>query len=179
MALSWTAWVAGGLVARLLAIASLAMSVRFVYANHTDMFYDYDYNKLQSYTYAVAAAAIGMAVAALQVPVSVYLLCRSKRMTPSAVVLDVSMYADMAAGLVLASAVGAGFGATDDVLQFMEHGVDYSGDDRTRVKDDLTGYFHRAIVAVVFLLVGMVLSVCAAVASTRLRARASDDSADA
>lgn len=41
-----TAWIAGGLLARLLATAVLLMSVRFMLANHT-----YSILKLQSYTY--------------------------------------------------------------------------------------------------------------------------------
>lgn len=53
MALSRTAWIAGGLVARLLMIAVLAMAVQSRYANkaHYD-FKDAGYNnELQSYTY--------------------------------------------------------------------------------------------------------------------------------
>lgn len=36
-----------------------------------------------------------MAGGVLQVPVAVYLLCKSKRMTPSALVLDISLCADV------------------------------------------------------------------------------------
>lgn len=49
----WTAWVGAGLLARLLMLAALLMSVRFVLANHTDVLLtDNDYYKLQSYKYA-------------------------------------------------------------------------------------------------------------------------------
>jgi hypothetical protein len=95
MALSRTAWIVAGLGARLLMIAVLAMTVQLTVANHTRRTYDDDFYKLQSYSYAVAAAVIGIASCALQVPVAVYLLCRSKRVTPSALVLDASMYADV------------------------------------------------------------------------------------
>lgn len=44
-----TAWIGGGLLARLLMVAVLLMSVRFVLANHTDLDYPGGYNKLQSY----------------------------------------------------------------------------------------------------------------------------------
>jgi hypothetical protein len=53
MAMSrWTAWVAAGLLARLLMIAVLLMSVRFVLANHTEVeLINIGYYKLQSYSY--------------------------------------------------------------------------------------------------------------------------------
>jgi hypothetical protein len=91
----WTAWVAAGLLARLLMIVVLLMSVRFVLANHANLeLIDLDY-KLQSYSYVVAAAILGLAGSALQIPVAIYLMCKSKRMTTSAMVLDISMGADM------------------------------------------------------------------------------------
>lgn len=49
--------------------------------------------------YAVVAAVVGMAGSLLQTPVAVYLLCRGKRMTPSSLILDVSMYADIVRAL--------------------------------------------------------------------------------
>ena len=45
--------------------------------------------------YAVVAAVVGMAGSVLLIPVAVYLLCRSKRMTSRSLILDVSMYADI------------------------------------------------------------------------------------
>jgi hypothetical protein len=72
---------------------------------------------------------------------------------------------------LLASGVGAGFGATDDALRYVHH-VRW---DDTRTKDDLIDYYNKAIVPVVFLLVGMVLSMAATVVSARLRARATAD----
>ena len=48
----WTAWVAAGLLARLLMIAVLLMSVRFVLANQPDVeLHGIDYYKLRSYSY--------------------------------------------------------------------------------------------------------------------------------
>ena len=48
----WTAWVAAGLLARLLVIAVLLTSVRFVLANHPDVeLHGIDYYKLRSYSY--------------------------------------------------------------------------------------------------------------------------------
>ena len=49
--------------------------------------------------YAVVAAVVGMAGSVLQIPVAVYLLCRSKRMTSRSLILDVSMYADIVRAL--------------------------------------------------------------------------------
>lgn len=43
----------------------------------------------------MVAAAVGMAGSLLQIPVAVYLLCKSKRMTPSTLILDASAYADI------------------------------------------------------------------------------------
>jgi hypothetical protein len=156
----------------------------------------------------VVAAVVGMAGSLLQTPVAVYLLCRGKRMmTPSSLILDVSMYADIVRALdrtaipyrryillhscaigfnsivmvqvvtvVLASGVGAGFGATDDVLEYVEHGSRWAEE----ATQDLVKYYHKGLIAIVFLLIGMVLSVCATVVSTRLRVRAAsnDDIAD-
>lgn len=78
--------------------------------------------------------------------------------------------------VVLASGVGAGFGATDDVLEYVEHGSRWAEE----ATQDLVKYYHKGLIAIVFLLIGMVLSVCATVVSTRLRVRAAsnDDIAD-
>lgn len=58
MALSRTAWIAGGLVARLLLIAVLALTVQSRFSNRT--YYDFKAagynNDLQSYTYVVVSA---------------------------------------------------------------------------------------------------------------------------
>ncbi|TVU29623.1 hypothetical protein EJB05_21198, partial [Eragrostis curvula] len=181
MAMSQTGWIAIGLGARLVMFAALAMSVQLKYRNRTK--YDYgpfdNFNQLQSYTYAVAAAAIGMAGSVLQTPVSVYLLCKRKLVTSASVLLlDISMYTDIVVTVVLASGVGAGFGATDDVLQYVNHWRktwSWYDNDTSR---DLVDYYHKGAIAIVFLLVGMVLSLAATVVSTRLRTRASNDSDD-
>ncbi|XP_066320466.1 CASP-like protein 4D1 [Miscanthus floridulus] len=173
MALSRMAWIAAGLLARLLMIAVLAMTVQSRFANRVH--YDFKAagynNDLQSYTYVVVAAVVGMAGSVLQIPVAVYLLCRSKRMTPRSLILDVSMYADIVVTVVMASGVGAGFGATDDVLEYVKHGSRW-GDDATQ---DLVKYYQKGVIAIVFLLIGMLLSVCATVVSTRLRVRAASN----
>ena len=71
----------------------------------------------------------------------------------------------------MVSGVGAGFGATVDALRYV-HPVTW-WDDTTR--QDLIRYYGKAYVPVIFLLVGMVLSVAATVISARLRARAAND----
>ncbi|XP_066328978.1 CASP-like protein 4D1 [Miscanthus floridulus] len=176
MALSRTAWIAAGLLARLLMIAVLAMTVQSRFANRVH--YDFKAagynNDLQSYTYAVVAAVVGMAGSVLQIPVAVYLLCRSKRMTSRSLILDVSMYADIVVTVVLASAVGAGFGATDDVLAYVKHGSRWEED----ATQDLVKYYQKGLIAIVFLLIGTLLSVCATVVSTRLRVRAASNDID-
>ena len=73
--------------------------------------------------------------------------------------------------VLLASGVGAGFGATIDALRYVHHVTWW--DDATR--QDLIRYYGKAYVPVIFLLVGMVLSVAATVVSARLRARAAND----
>uniref|UniRef100_A0A804PJX9 CASP-like protein n=1 Tax=Zea mays TaxID=4577 RepID=A0A804PJX9_MAIZE len=157
MALSRTAWIAGGLVARLLLIAVLALTVQSRFSNRT--YYDFKAagynNDLQSYTYGQAD---------------------DDAQAPSSLILDVSMYADIVVTVVLASGVGAGFGATDDVLEYVEHGSRWAEE----ATQDLVKYYHKGLIAIVFLLIGMVLSVCATVVSTRLRVRAAsnDDIAD-
>nr|XP_051211557.1 CASP-like protein 4D1 [Lolium perenne] len=173
MAMSrWTAWVAAGLLARLLMIAVLLMSVRFVLANHTEVeLINIDYYKLQSYSYVVASAIIGLAGSVLQIPVALYLLCKSKRMTTSAMILDISMGADMVISLVLTSGVSAGFGATNDVLHYV-NGATWKD---PAVQKILKDYYGRAIVALILLLVGMLLSICATAVSARLRSKAIND----
>ncbi|WVZ74959.1 hypothetical protein U9M48_023072 [Paspalum notatum var. saurae] len=176
MALSQTAWMAAGLGARLLMIAFLAMTVQLALANHTRLTYSDDWCKLPSYTYMVAAAVIGMACSVLlQLPVAVYLLFKSKRTTPSALLLDISLSADMVATVLLASGVGAGFGATDAALRYTRY---MTWDDDGETRKDLIDYYDKAELPAVFLLIGMVLSMAATVASTRLRARATNDHAD-
>ncbi|KAL6634589.1 hypothetical protein ACP70R_027260 [Stipagrostis hirtigluma subsp. patula] len=169
------AWVGAGLGLRLLMLAVLAMSLRLKLANNIHTKYDFraaGYNvELQSYMYAVAAALFGMVGGVLQVPVAVYLLCKSRRTTPSVLALDASMYADIVVTVVLASGAGAGFGATNDVVEYTKHASPWEGD----AQQDLVRYYQKGSVAIVFLLVGMLLSLCATVVSTRLRARATDD----
>uniref|UniRef100_A0ACD5ZEV7 Uncharacterized protein n=1 Tax=Avena sativa TaxID=4498 RepID=A0ACD5ZEV7_AVESA len=168
----WTAWVAAGLLARLLMIAVLLMSVRFLLANHTDVaLTDNDFYKLQTYPYVVASGMLGVAGSVLQIPVAIYLMCKSKRMATSPMILDISMGADMVVSLVLTSGVSAGFGATNDVLRYVR-GVRW--DDPT-VKKILEDYYDRAIVALIFLLAGMLLSICATAVSARLRSKAIND----
>jgi hypothetical protein len=78
--------------------------------------------------------------------------------------------------VVLASGVGAGFGATDDVVEYVKkHGSRWGDGDVTQ---DLVKYYQKGVIAIVFLLIGMVLSVCATVVSTRLRVRAASDDDD-
>ncbi|KAF6987710.1 hypothetical protein CFC21_005330 [Triticum aestivum] len=167
-----TGWIAAGLVARLLMVAVLLMSVRFVLANYIHWDYTQGTYKLQSYTYVVASAVVGTAGSVLQIPVAMYLLCKSKRAIPSAMILDISMHADIVISIVLASGVGAGFGATNDVLRYVRAS---KWEGRQQEEQALINYYNRAIVPVVFLLVGMVLSICATAVSARLRARAMND----
>ncbi|KAI5016917.1 hypothetical protein ZWY2020_037295 [Hordeum vulgare] len=169
-----TGWIAAGLLARLLTMAVLLMSVRFVLANYVHWDYAQDNYKLQSYTYVVASAVVGTAGSLLQIPVAMYLLCKSKRAIPSAIILDISMHADILISVVLASGVGAGFGATNDVLRYVRAG-DWEREGKQQEQQALINYLNRAFIPVVFLLVGMVLSICATVVSARLRARATND----
>ncbi|KAM3400127.1 hypothetical protein ACQJBY_005176 [Aegilops geniculata] len=168
-----TGWIAAALLARLLMVAVLLMSVRFVLSNYVHWDHTQGIYKLQSYTYVVASAVVGAAGSVLQIPVAMYLLCKSKRAIPSAMILDISMHTDIVISVVLASGVGAGFGATNDVLRYVRAS---KWEGRQQEEQALINYYNRAIVPVVFLLVGMVLSICATVVSARLRARAINDS---
>ena len=76
--------------------------------------------------------------------------------------------------VVLASGVGAGFGATDDVLEYVKHGSRWEED----ATQDIVKYYQKGIIAIVFLLIGMLLSVCATVVSTRLWVRAASNDID-
>ncbi|CAL5057602.1 unnamed protein product [Urochloa decumbens] len=167
---SRAAWVGGVLVSRLLMVAVLVAAVLLTVNNDTKRKYADDFYKLESYSYTVAAAAIGMAGCALQVPVAVYLLCKSKRTTPSTLVLDVSMHLDVVVTVMLATGVGAGFGATVDALRYVRHSK--LPDDET--KQDFIRYYNKAFYPAVLLLAGMVLSMAATVVSARLRARAAN-----
>ncbi|XP_045087106.1 CASP-like protein 4D1 [Aegilops tauschii subsp. strangulata] len=167
-----TGWIAAGLLARLLMVAVLLMSVRFVLSNYIHWDHTQGIYKLQSYTYVVASAVVGAAGSVLQIPVAMYLLCKSKRAIPSAMILDISMHADIVSCCSAGSAA-AGFGATNDVLRYVRAS---KWEGRQQEEQALINYYNRAIVPVVFLLVGMVLSICATVVSARLRARAINDS---
>ncbi|XP_020164173.1 CASP-like protein 4D1 [Aegilops tauschii subsp. strangulata] len=136
----WTGFIAAGLLARLLMVAVLLMSVRFVLANYIHRDHTQGIYKLQSYTYVVASAVVGTAGSVLQIPVAMYLLCKSKRAITSAIILDISMRADIAISVVLASGVGAGFGATNDVLRYVRAG---EWDGRQEDKQALVNYLNR------------------------------------
>ncbi|CAO2039305.1 unnamed protein product [Urochloa humidicola] len=170
MKLPQKVWVAVGLVVRLLMVAALAFSVRLKLANNHVFGDGYRYSnggalELQSYTYAAATAgAAALAAMLLQLPLAVYHLFKQ----PRACFLDASAYADLAATVALASGVGAGFGATNDARR-MADGVLVGWDGAGREKWDLDAYYDRGAVAVVLLLVGMVLSLCASVVSARVR----------
>ncbi|KAM0844160.1 hypothetical protein ACQ4PT_057251 [Festuca glaucescens] len=174
-----TMWISSGLLARLLMMAVLLMSVRFILDNRLIYEDDVDYSgnlgvfKLQSHTYVVASAIVGTAGNLLQIPVAIYMQCKSKKTTPSAMILDTSMHADIAISVVLASGVGAGFGATNDVMRLIRAG---KWEFLQQVEQDLLSYYKRAILGVIFLLIGMLLSLCVTVVSARLRARAINDS---
>jgi hypothetical protein len=176
MALSQKAWVAAGLVARLLMAGFLAAFVFLKYANHVggDGGGGSPY-ELQSYAYAVVAAgAAALAAVLLQAPVAAYLLCRGGRGgPPSAAALDARVCADMAATVALASGVGAGFGATSDARHMVDNLVRWERGGSAR--GDLDAYYARGAVALVFLLAGMILSACASVVSARVRARAAGE----
>jgi hypothetical protein len=73
--------------------------------------------------------------------------------------------------LVLTSGVSAGFGATNDVLRYV-NGIVWTPPSAQGI---LKGYLGRAVVALVLLLVGMLLSMCATVVSVRLRSKAIND----
>ena len=49
----------------------------------------------RTYRYVVASAVVGTAGSVLQIPVAMYLLCKSKRAITSAIILDISMHADI------------------------------------------------------------------------------------
>ncbi|XBJ07313.1 hypothetical protein VPH35_012860 [Triticum aestivum] len=126
-----TGWIAAGLLARLLMVAVLLMSVRFVLSNYIHWDHTQGIYKLQSYTYVFLSS------------------CWQ------------------------AGSAAAGFGATNDVLRYVRAS---KWEGRQQEEQALINYYNRAIVPVVFLLVGMVLSICATVVSARLRARAINDS---
>ncbi|KAL6899261.1 hypothetical protein ACP4OV_005919 [Aristida adscensionis] len=174
LSLSRTAWIAVGLVSRLVMITVLVISVKLQHSNHVNDTYNSDaYYNLRSLAYARAVAFVGIAGALLQIPVAVYLIFKSRRMTASLLVLNISMYTDLVVSAVLVSGVGAGFGASNDALRII--GVlDWKRIEQSDATDDLGGYYGRANVAVVFLLIGMLLSMCASVVSARLRASAGD-----
>jgi hypothetical protein len=167
----WVA-VAVGLSARLLMAGALVCSVLLKYANHVGFGGGYE---LQSYTYAVVTAGAAAVGAVPQFFLAVHhLFCLARRgREPCAAALDASMYADVAATVALASGVGAGFGATNDVRRMADGLVRWEGGGGG-TKAELEAYYDRGTVAVVLLLVGMLLSVCASVVSARLRVRASE-----
>ena len=63
MALSWKAWIAAGMGARLLMIIVLAVSVPLTVHNHTKRDYGVDYYKLQSYSYVPSHLIVASLVA--------------------------------------------------------------------------------------------------------------------
>jgi hypothetical protein len=79
-----------------------------------------------------------------------------------------------AISVLLASGVGAGFGATNDVKRLIQ--AFNSWGLLPLVEHYLLRYYKRASIAVAFLLIGMLLSLCVTVVSARLRARAINDS---
>ncbi|KAL6899260.1 hypothetical protein ACP4OV_005918 [Aristida adscensionis] len=170
--LSRTAWIAVGLGARLLIIAVLIIAVKLQHDNHVSNSYNSDaYYNLHGLTYARVAAFVGMGGALLQIPVAVYLLFKSRKMMASLLVLNISMYADLVVSAVLVSGVGAGFGATNDALNIINV-LDWKRVDQGDATNDLGGYYGRANVAMVFLLIGTLISMGASVITVRLRASA-------
>ena len=89
-------------------------------------------------------------------------------MTTSAVILDISLGTDMVISLVLTSTVSAGFGVTNGVMRYVHRGTWTP----SSVEKILTDYYDRAIVVIIMLLVGMLLSIVATAVSTRLRSKA-------
>lgn len=77
--------------------------------------------------------------------------------------------------VVLATGVGAGFGATVDLLWYVKHATGWDQEGGVATQKMYIDYYGKAYLPLAFLLAGMVLSMAATVVSARLRARAAND----
>ncbi|KAF8653092.1 hypothetical protein HU200_062533 [Digitaria exilis] len=160
MALSRTAWIAAGVGVRLLMIAVLIITVKVTIANENK--YSWDgvadgFFKLRSYSYVPVPTPPPQSrtLSNLYAYISSVFVHRCPAVITG----------------VLATSVGAGFGATVDLLWYVDHVV-FTDGDTTRKK--YADYYSKAYVPLAFLVVGMVLSMAATVVSARLRARAAN-----
>ncbi|KAL3835283.1 hypothetical protein ACJIZ3_010019 [Penstemon smallii] len=138
------------LTARVGTLGSLIVSIALL--KTTDVTLDnvqlLTYKDFHSYKYMFYAMLIGLAYTVLQVPFAIYYMRRKKHMINNFSFLKFVFYADKVMVFVLATGVGAAFGATMD-LKKVRWEVDNS-----RLQD----FFTMIYVSAAFLLVGCLTS---------------------
>ncbi|XP_068661239.1 CASP-like protein 4D1 [Aristolochia californica] len=82
------------------------------------------FNDVYAYRYLLSAAVIGCSYTLLQIPFAVYFFSMGKRMGGNEGLLHFDLFADKVITLLLASGVGAGFGATVDFKKILDSVVD-------------------------------------------------------
>ncbi|KAI3453216.1 hypothetical protein Pfo_009879 [Paulownia fortunei] len=137
------------LTARVVTMASLIVSVAVLKTNDAtlDDGYVLSYKDFRSYKYMFYVMVIGIGYTLLQIPFAIYYMWKKKHLINSFGFLQFDFYADKIMALLLATGVGAAFGATLDMKK-------YTDDSESKIQDFLT----MAYIPAAFLLVGCLAS---------------------
>ncbi|XP_034704239.1 CASP-like protein 4D1 [Vitis riparia] len=110
------------LVLRILTLISISISFIVLITNTTTLSSDYGKVKLHfkdvySYRYMVFTLVVGFAYTLLQIAFTIYQVCMGKRLSSGDGLYQFDFYGDKVVSYVLATGVGAAFGATIDLKE--------------------------------------------------------------
>ncbi|CAK9170475.1 unnamed protein product [Ilex paraguariensis] len=141
-------------VARVVTFVSAIIAFAVMKTNNaTTNQYRLRYKDISSYRYALLTMVVGVAYSLLQIPFAIYYLITGKRLVNRYAFLQFDFYGDKVTLVILASGIGAVFGATTDL-------------DRAYNAENFGDFFSMAYLSAGFLLIGTVSSGVSSVISS-------------
>ncbi|KAI3453218.1 hypothetical protein Pfo_009881 [Paulownia fortunei] len=152
------------LIVRLITLASLIVSTSLLASNSTTVrsYYNVEvivhFNDIYAYRYALATAVIGLAYTLLRLPFSIHQVRSGKSLVNHASLIVFEFLGDKVVLSLLATGVGAAFGATLDLKTNMDELEDaleeYLAITRfSLLRSKLDDFFNRAYIPAIFLLI--------------------------
>ncbi|KAI3730461.1 hypothetical protein L1987_61631 [Smallanthus sonchifolius] len=153
------------LLASLIVLASNTSNIKDLY---TDV--KVGFNNIYAYRYMMSAIVIGFAYTCVLVPFEIYQLAMGKSLVTGNWLSKTIFYGDKFLLSLLATGVGAAFGATFDLKRsldqlddsFESYGIPYLSDYRSK----LDNFFNMAYVSAGFLLIAFLTSVASSILSS-------------
>ncbi|KAJ9553943.1 hypothetical protein OSB04_017988 [Centaurea solstitialis] len=153
------------LLVSLIVLASNTATIRGVYREVKIWF-----NDIYAYRYMMSAIVIGFAYTCLQVSLEIYQLSMRKRLMARKGLPKISFYGDKFLLSLLATGVGAAFGATYDLkknLDELDDLLESRGDPLiSQFRSKLDNFFNMAYVSAGFLLIAFLSSIASSIISS-------------